>query len=273
MGAYSTSCNSGSVIMNAEEIVRLYAAGVRDFTDSQFEELNLYEADLSGVDLSNSNLSLVCMSQANLNGANLSNTDMSDCDLTGASLKGANLSGANLNCADLSQANLNEANLCNANLSYSTLNGADLENADLRGANLDDVEYDETTKFPKDFDPSSYKGMCISEDTVLKYEWIKSVQIAKSWDKFSDAMGEMGLREEARKILHSDHDDDRYSYKWDIKYNDVEIRVSHLSDLDWDYIRIEPKELGENAETNLSLYQLQDAIESGKVELILFLYT
>lgn len=239
--------------MNAEEIIRLYAAGVRDFTDAQYDEVNLDEADLSGVNLSNSNLSCGSMIRANLNGANLSNTDLSDANLTEANLKGANLNGANLNHAYL----------------YS----ADLENTDLRGVALDYVEYDETTKFPGGFDPSSSDaGIWLSADTFIKYERMDYVEIAKNWDRFYDAMAEMGLGEEVAKILGSS-DDDRYSYKSDIKFNDIEIRVSDLTNLDWDYLKIGGQGFSENIQASTFLFQIEDAIECGEVKLILFLYT
>lgn len=110
--------------MEADELLRRYAAGERDFT----------EADLSWEDLSGANLSQIILWNANLNETNLSKTNLSNANLMGADLRKANLKGADLSGALLSQANLEEANLRGANII-----GADLEGSipgDLPPANL-----------------------------------------------------------------------------------------------------------------------------------------
>lgn len=261
-----------ATINNIKEIIKLYASGVRDFSDSQYDEVNLDEGDLRDVNLSNSNLSYASMVRANLSGANLSHTNLSDAELDSACLNKADLSQAVLESANLASANLSEANLRNANLSYSNLKAADLGKADLRGADLEDVKYDETTRFPEDFNPSSYKGIWLSENTFIKYEWIDCIEIAKNWDRFSDAMAGMGLGEEVVKILGSTYGD-HYSYRSDIWSNDIEIRVSDLADLDWDYLKIEGKKFLGDTQQNISLSAMEDAIQCGEVDLILFLYT
>lgn len=98
-----------STDMDAEELIRHYAAGERDFSD----------VGLTGLDLSGINLAV-----ANLTGAKL----------VSANLSGANLTGANLSYAYLDGANLSSANLTDANVTSATLGGANLENASLRGA-------------------------------------------------------------------------------------------------------------------------------------------
>ncbi|HEY9743939.1 MAG TPA: pentapeptide repeat-containing protein [Coleofasciculaceae cyanobacterium] len=110
--------------MEADDLLRRYAAGERDFM----------EADLSWEDLSGANLSQIILGNANLNETNLSKTNLSNANLMGADLRKANLKEAYLSGALLSQANLEEADLRGANIS-----GADLEGAipgDLPPANL-----------------------------------------------------------------------------------------------------------------------------------------
>lgn len=277
------------VSMNAEDVIKHYAAGVRDFSDLESDDFNLDDADLSGADLSGINLSCTLMVRANLSNANLSNSDLSDCDLTDANLTGANLSGAtlsysdlrsanlsgatlkqaNLESADLTGANLREANLCDANLSWATLNAANLESADLRGADLEDVKYDETARFPTDFSPKSYKGFWLSTDEFIKYEWIDRIEIAKNWDRFYDLMADLGLGKEAGKILSTTYGD-RYDYKRDIRWNKINITVSDLDNVSWDYVRATGSKLNDSS---LSLYTVEDAIEDGDIDLTIFLYT
>ncbi len=89
-------------VNSAEEQLKAYASGERDFA---FSDLRY----------------------ANLLGANLREANLREANLRGANLRGANLRGANLR-----EANLREANLRNANLQ-----GANLLGANLLGANLD----------------------------------------------------------------------------------------------------------------------------------------
>lgn len=124
----STALLAGLTI---EELLRLYAAGSRNFTNA-----NLRCAVLSFQNLSQSNLSNVKLNLANLNGINLSEADLTSADLSDACVSGANLSQTNLHRTLLTRANLSEANLRGANLSKASLNDACLRQADLTGANL-----------------------------------------------------------------------------------------------------------------------------------------
>jgi uncharacterized protein YjbI with pentapeptide repeats len=117
--------------MNDTEIIKQYAAGVRDFSGA-----NLSEENLSGANLSGANLSEASLSVANLSGANLSNTNLSRAKLTVTRLSGANLSGANLTQATLNVANLIRADLSGADLAQAALIRCELIRADLSRANL-----------------------------------------------------------------------------------------------------------------------------------------
>jgi uncharacterized protein YjbI with pentapeptide repeats len=97
--------------MSAEELLRRYAAGERDFP---------------GVDLSN----------ANLNIAGLEDYEPGKNDLSGINLSGANLEKASINCVNLSGANLQSANLTGASLYAMALIDADLSDAILDYAEI-----------------------------------------------------------------------------------------------------------------------------------------
>lgn len=137
--------------MNVEDVLKQYAAGVREFETVNLNEANLSGANLSHINLSGANLSVANLSSSNLSQANLSHAKLNVAKLSGANLSRANLSEANLNVAnlaladlshaDLSQASLVRAELTRADLSHANLNrvnlnGADLKDAKLRNTNL-----------------------------------------------------------------------------------------------------------------------------------------
>ena len=101
--------------MDAEELLRRYAAGERDFANF----------DLSGILLGrryadelikqyqteeNTRLGGVNLRGINLSGANLEGANLEAVDFMGANLSGANLTGAILEVARLNEANLSIAN-------------------------------------------------------------------------------------------------------------------------------------------------------------------
>ena len=82
--------------MTAEEIIRRYTAGERDFSGADLRGVDLSKADLCGADLSAADLREADLSGADLNEVNLYGADLSGAKLRGASLRGADLRGARL---------------------------------------------------------------------------------------------------------------------------------------------------------------------------------
>lgn len=113
--------------MTAEELIRRYAAGERDFSGTDLRGADLSEADLRGVDLSEANLR-----EANLSGANLSEVNLYKADLSGAKLHGASLRRANLRGARLGEA----GPMTGAELSWDTVTAAQFVMAVLKAATL-----------------------------------------------------------------------------------------------------------------------------------------
>ena len=137
--------------LTADDLLKRYAAGERNFINANLRcamlnarnlsEINLSWAklswaNLSGANLSGANLMVADLSEANLSGANLSQTSLARTNLTRANLNLANLRGADLSKACLSEANLTQADLRGANLSLADLRGANLDQASLSGACL-----------------------------------------------------------------------------------------------------------------------------------------
>lgn len=100
--------------MTAEELLKRYQAGERDFRGVNLSEEILLWSNLSG---------------ANFRGANLRGTNFNWANLSGVDLTAADLSEADLAWANLSKADLREANLSGANFSAASFNGADCSNA------------------------------------------------------------------------------------------------------------------------------------------------
>ncbi len=96
--------------MTAEELLRRYAAGERNFAGA-----DLRNCDLRGADLRN-------------------------CDLRGANLSRANLSGYRNNEGIWIYSNLSKVNLSGANLEYAVLNAANLSDTDLTNAHFNCTE-------------------------------------------------------------------------------------------------------------------------------------
>ena len=244
-----------------------------------FSNASLQEADLQGADLTNSSFVNV-----DFRNVKLSNANFFCAELEGANFENVDLREVNLENSILINANLRGSNLCNVNLSSADLKGANFENADLRGADLDGVRYDETTQFPEDIHPSSYKGLWLDEDTFVKYDCIDRIRIAKSWDRFSDLMLDMGFGEEVSKMVKTvdddstddwfdDSNDDCYSYRHDIEFKDVNIRLSDLQDLDWDYVVIKSSTSLDGYDFGYLSSAIKEAVESGDIELEIYLYT
>jgi uncharacterized protein YjbI with pentapeptide repeats len=131
--------------MNAEEILKRYAEGDRDFTQVILLEANLSGANLHQANLTEANLSVANLSGSNLSGAKLNRAKLNVTKLSGANLHKANLTEANLNVAnltlaDLSEAEMSQASLIRAEMARADLSGANLSRANLSGADLRDAK-------------------------------------------------------------------------------------------------------------------------------------
>lgn len=154
-----------TVSIPPHELIRSYAKGQKDFSNTELRSTSLIGASLSGIILNGSNLRQANLSKANLSHSNLIRVNLTQANLTQANLTEANLAKsffyqANLESAHLKGANFSEAILQSANLQSAYLAQADLTGADLTGAKLSlsypyEVYYDRSTIFDEDFSPSS----------------------------------------------------------------------------------------------------------------------
>ena len=140
--------------MKAEELLKRYASGERDFQGAELQETNLARVNLAGANLRNAVLCLANLSRANLTDADLTDANLVGADLLeaqaegakfknakllGADLRGGNFSQADFSDALLSSSLLTKANLQAANLSRAALSHALLHRANLQQSNLTDA--------------------------------------------------------------------------------------------------------------------------------------
>ena len=141
-------------VISAEEFLKRYNQGERDFTG----------VNLAGVNLSGKSLHSVNLSRANLRGA-----ELSEADLSGANLSEANLCYANLHTANLTSANLGKAKFINANLSEVNLRGSNLSEANLSGVNLSSVYLFSKTNFSRaNLSKANLTGLNLRESQLMK---------------------------------------------------------------------------------------------------------
>ncbi|MEN9216345.1 MAG: pentapeptide repeat-containing protein [Gloeomargarita sp. HHBFW_bins_162] len=139
----------------AEELLRRYEKGMRDFTgvkliqvsliDAILDEIILQDADLSRAVLRRIKMRGAILKNANFAGANLIEADLTEADLTGANFGCMKLGGQAVNnlvgaavpiSTNLKKATLLRANLTNADLTRAALEEACLDQANLTGAIL-----------------------------------------------------------------------------------------------------------------------------------------
>lgn len=164
--------------LSKDELLNRYAAGERNFIESDLTGLDLSRVDLPGINLTRSVLSRADLTEANLSNsilvsANLSSTILNRANFTRANLVRANLSRSLLNKAILQealllQADLSGAIMIQANLYKTRLRQANLKNTNLRSANLEKanlthIQYNYETLFPEGFDAVKAAGIYMSD--------------------------------------------------------------------------------------------------------------
>jgi uncharacterized protein YjbI with pentapeptide repeats len=151
-GAYLDGAHLERAILRGAKLRRA-TGGAVVLTGADLTDADLTRADLSGEGSSRSFLQGARLSDATLTGAVLIRAVLSAADLRGAVMRRALLQGADLRKADLREADLTSANLHTADLRGARLQGARLCKARLENAKLAGVEYSDSTRWPRSFDP------------------------------------------------------------------------------------------------------------------------
>ena len=133
---------------SAEELLKAYLSGRKDFGSKDLSMQDLPKVDLSEVRFHNSKLV-----KTNLQGADLNKVDFSNCDLRQAMLRNADLTKSffkysNLEGIDLRGANLSYANFKKVKLKGANCCGSNLSNTNLTPEQLEEVKTNWMTIMP-----------------------------------------------------------------------------------------------------------------------------
>jgi uncharacterized protein YjbI with pentapeptide repeats len=120
--------------MTAEELLRRYAAGERNFAGARLSNSCLREADLRNCDLRGADLSGADLRRTDLRGVKLNGYRNNEGIWIYSNLSNANLSGANLEYAILNAANLSDADLTNVHFNCTEMLQVHLERANMLGS-------------------------------------------------------------------------------------------------------------------------------------------
>jgi uncharacterized protein YjbI with pentapeptide repeats len=165
--------NSGDnrIFLSLEKIMRLEFCELQKIIELHDQFLSGSKdgkkAELANAELYGSNLVGVNLKGANLEGADLKRSLLCDSNLEGANLKGAFFKHAILEGANLKDAILTGASLRGANLERAELRGAVFLKADLVDSSVKGAVYDETTIWPKEFDPKTTGALFVSKKEAL----------------------------------------------------------------------------------------------------------
>ncbi|MEH2242247.1 pentapeptide repeat-containing protein [Nostoc sp.] len=125
--------------MNAEEFLRRYESGERDFSKVVLKGLQLNHLDLSDINLNQAWLESTCLMGTNLSSANISGANLRSCYLGSANLTNVNLSNSqievtNFNDSNLTNADLTKTFLCDSSLVRTNFTSATIEECNLAGS-------------------------------------------------------------------------------------------------------------------------------------------
>ena len=134
--------------LSAEEVLRAYASGRKDFGLKDLSMQDLQKADLSESKFHNSKLVKTNFQGADLNRTNFTNSDLRQAMFRNADLNKSLFKSSNLEGTDLRGANLSEANFSNIKLKGANLCGANLSNTNLTPEQLESVKTNWMTIMP-----------------------------------------------------------------------------------------------------------------------------
>jgi uncharacterized protein YjbI with pentapeptide repeats len=126
---------SSKQLISEEELLNLYASGIRDFTAYEIDFVVPGAMNLSGVDFRGQSLAECDFSGSNFSGANLQGIDFAQSDLSDVDLTGADLTDASF-----IETSCNRTNFTDANLTDTSFD-SDLLQCDFTRANFSGSEW------------------------------------------------------------------------------------------------------------------------------------
>lgn len=170
--------------MQAEEILKKYSDGERNFSGINITEVNLSRANLAGINFSEATLSIANLSGANLSEANLTGAKLNVAKMSGANLTQAKFNGAILNVANLVRANLKGAEmiqvaLIRAEMIRAEMTGANLQEANLSGADLREAQLKEVNLSGANLSEADMRG-CSLVGANLQHATLSATDLSRS---------------------------------------------------------------------------------------------
>ena len=155
--------------MDAQELLRRYAAGERDFSKARLRGIMLDMTDLKDINLSGADLSGADLSGADLSGANLSGARLCEGIFIKVNFSGADLSGADLTYSGIIKSNFTKAILDGAKMGGEggVIEDSCFDKASLRGATFIMASIGHTTMRDAVLDGTSFGGDYFFSDLDL----------------------------------------------------------------------------------------------------------
>jgi BTB/POZ domain-containing protein KCTD9 len=133
--------------MKAEEFLKLYKDGQRDFPGADLSEMDLTCEDLSGINLAGATLRKTTLCETNLANANFQNADLRDVEIiaetrgSNIDFSSANFEGTGMYEGIIEKANFSRANFKDASFAQYLMNECDFSGTDFTNAWLSETQF------------------------------------------------------------------------------------------------------------------------------------
>ncbi len=140
--------------MKAEEFLKLYKEGQRDFPGADLSEMDFTCEDISNINLAGATLRKTTLCETNLANANFQNADLREVEIT-AETRGSNIdfSGANFEGTGMYEGIIEKANFSRANFKDASFAQFLMTNCNFNGSDFSNAWLSET-----DFSGGSFNG-------------------------------------------------------------------------------------------------------------------
>jgi len=130
--------------LTADDLLRKYANGERNFRNITIRNVDIIDANLEGADFRSSDLSFSYFYNVNFKGADFTNAKIKKSIFQNTYLTRANFRNADLSLSFFSHATLKNTNFTKSNLTHAYFYKSDFCGADFRGTKLKGITFNET---------------------------------------------------------------------------------------------------------------------------------
>lgn len=158
--------------MKAEEFLKLYKEGRRDFPGADLSEMYLTCEDLSSINLAGAILRKTVLCETNLANANFQNADLRDVEIS-AEIRGSNIdfSGANFEGTGMYEGIIEKANFSRANFKDSSFAQFSMTDCNFNSSDFSNAWLSET-----DFSRGSFNGAIFHKTHIDVNFWDADIE-------------------------------------------------------------------------------------------------